>query len=294
MPSGALASDTDGRIAFTVRGPAAAGNIAGEGNKDLIHVARIVGTVVQPAVALEKRVERPGRQDGKVYGRDPIVGFVDSTQATVVYRSFDGFGAAGGDGELGIATLDLTAAEPRWNLARDLTLDAERDLEIAAAVAPGAVIRTVRESSAGPAATGGLVLSDIALAPDPCIDRIQLRDPHTPPGEIAVGAVRLKNCGLRRGLQTSPGIVRVGTIAAGVFTEFAAIPVNLDLLPDETLEVPFSLYAPSASTVLRAVVETIPPGPLGSNDAAEVVLGVLHPLDLDCTLAATPGNVDLS
>ncbi|HEY3246306.1 MAG TPA: hypothetical protein VGM03_23425, partial [Phycisphaerae bacterium] len=285
MPSVALSSDTAGMLAFAAR-QQKAGNVAGDGNKDLIYAARITGAAFQTPVPLQRIPQIRDRQtfDG-VYGRDPSVRFMDATNAAIVFRSFDGFGRYGGDGELGIATIDLSQPLPRWTYARDLTNDDARDWDISAAVAPNGVIRTVRDSSAGAPANDNLVFQDISTAPDLAVDRIRLSNPYTPAGNDVTLTVVVRNGGLRTPTPSS-AMLHIGKVVNNVFQQFTVIPFVFTAAPDQVQTFEYVLLVPEQTTHLRAFVDPVAGEALTTNNTADVTLGVLPPTGLQCGDAA--------
>jgi len=284
MPSVALSSDDDGMVAFTVRERDEAGNIAGEGNKDLVYTVEIRNGIFQPPVPLARPAEKRSRKvfDG-VYGRDPIVRYLISTRAAVIFRSFDGFGRTGGDGEVGISVIDLSQASPRWSYARDLTDDTHRDWDITAAVGSGR-IRTVRDSK-NPAAVPefhGLLFSDVDPAPDLSVERIRLSNPHAPAGSVVTVTVVVRNVGLVAPMSTMPAVLRLGEVVAGEFKEMTAIPFLFTTAPDETQLFSDSFFMPENLMHLRAMVDPIAGESDPTNNSADTLLGVLPPAGLTC------------
>jgi len=285
MPTVALNSDDDGMLAFTVRERDPLGNVAGEGNKDLVYTIEIRNTIFQGPMPLKQSPAKRGRRvfDG-VYGRDPIVQYLDPLHAAVVFRSFDGFGRSGGDGEVGISVLDLSQPEPRWTLAHDLTDDTYRDWDIAAGVGPSC-IRTVRDSTnpAGLPGNHALVFKDIAPAPDISVDRIRLSNPHAPAGSVVTATVVVRNAGLAAPMSTTPAVLRLGEVTTAGFAEWAAIPFMFTADPDDIQLFSDSFFMPETLTRLRAMVDPIPTETDTTNNATDALLGVLPPAELTCT-----------
>lgn len=284
MPSVALRSDDDGMVAFTVRERSTSGQIAGEGNKDLVYTIEIENTAFQTPVPLRRPAEKRGpRVFDRVYGRDPLVRYLDSVHAAVVFRSFDGFGRTGGDGEVGISVIDLSQPSPQWSYARDLTDDAYRDWDIAAGVGPSC-IRTVRDSAnpLSPPDFHGLVFDDIVPAPDVVVDRIRLSNPHAPAGSVVTATVVVRNGGLMAPVSTTPTVLRLGEVVNDEFQEMSAIPFLFTAAPDQIQVFSDSFFMPEKLTHLRAVVDPIAAEADTENNAAEVMLGVLPPGNVTC------------
>jgi hypothetical protein len=303
MPSVALSSDDDGMVAFTVRDSRVNGpnlEVTGDGNRDVVYAVEIRNAVFQTPTPLQRprhrrnglTVQRGQDRDGKVYGRNPVVRYLDATNAAIVVRSFDGYGSQGGDGELAAATIDLAQASPKWTFARDLTQDAYRDWEITAAVGPGGIIRTVRDTASPSAPTGfdGIMAQTVSTnGPDIALDRIRVSNPHTPPGTQVTLTAVIRNNGWRAPQLTSPANLRVGEVVNNVFQQQAVIPFNITALPDQTQTLLHTRWMPIASTRMRFIVELIEPETDTSNNVADVMLGVLPPLNLQCADASV-GN----
>ncbi len=283
MPSIALSSDFDGMLTFTVRETNPAGTPAGEGNKDIVYAMQIIGASFQPAVPL---THGPTATQRPVYGRDPVARYLDSAHAAIVFRSFDGFGRDGGDGELAVASIDLSQPTPVWAFARDLTNDNYRDWDIAAAVDPAGQIRTIRDSAGGDPAFDSLLAQDIPTGPDVDIQSLEFDSPHIPAGSLVSLTVRVANAGLRTAGPTPPPntILRVGRLVGDVFQEIAATPFTFDAAPGTALAFRYEDldYASSEPQTWRAIVEPISGEYDTTNNVADVVLGVLPPVNMAC------------
>ncbi len=282
-PSAALSDDTNGMIVFTSREVTEQGQIAAWGNKNFVYAIRILDTVFQPARRLERL---PHVRRGRVHGLNPIVRFLNPTHAAVVFRDFDGFGRAGGDGELALATIDLAQPTPKWGFVRDLTSDTDRDWEIAAAVAPDGRIRTIRDSASGPASLDGLVLTDVqTMTRDLAVDAIRVADPRTPAGHPVTLTAVIRNDGLQTPGTTPPSntVVRFGQVINDMFVEFDAVPFVLTAPPDGTQTVARTIWMPVSSGRYRVIADPL----IGESDladnSADAVLGVLPPANLGCS-----------
>jgi hypothetical protein len=302
MPNVALSSNEDGMLVFTARDADIDGSpVMYEGNKDVVYTMEIIDTVFQSAVPLQRRPARNPDTSIKrltnqvlvtrpVYGRQPQVRYLDSSTVAVVFRSFDGFGSEGGDGEIGIATIDLSQPEAKWCYARDLTDDDHRDWDIAAAVDPSGMIRTVRdryEVDVDPNEFCGLAFDDIIpCIPDLVVDQVRLSYPHTPPGSPVTLTAVLRNNGLCTSQDTSPQLLHIGRVIDDVFEPITdPIPFAFDgVVPEETMTFSYTiLAAPIETTHLRVIAEPIEGETNVENNSADVVLGVLPPTDLQCT-----------
>ncbi len=285
-PSVALVGDDDGMIAFTARERNSQGQVAKWwGNKDFVYAIEIEDAVFQPAQRIRRPRSQLDRREGRIHGRTPIVRYLDASHATVVFRDFDGFGPAGGDGELAVATIDLAQPTPRWSFARDITNDMERDWEIAAAVSPNGMIRTVRDSSAGPATTDGLIFGDVStLDRDMAIDGIRVSDPRTPPGHSVTLTAVIRNDGLRTPGPTPPANANllIGTVENNVFQLIATIPFVFTVPPDGTQLIGYTTWMPVRKTQWRFIVQPIAPELDQTDNVADVILGVLPPANLQC------------
>ncbi|UCG15311.1 MAG: IPT/TIG domain-containing protein [Phycisphaerales bacterium] len=299
MPSIALSSDDDGMLAFTVRDVGTNGEILGEGNKDIVYTMELRDGLFQNPVALKRPpIKSPDEDEVRpVYGRDPQVRYLDASNVTVVFRSFDGFGRRGGDGEVGVATIDLSQPDAKWSPARDTSDDEARDWDIAMAVRQDGLMRTVRDSTTnGVSGFCGLVFEDIACTPDLEVERIRLSDPHAPPGSMVTLTAVLRNSGLCTCYDTAPHDLLIGRVVDGVFEQITApVPFTFNVAPDRIHTVSYTFMAPVETTHLRVIAEPVEGETDHTNNSEDVILGVLPPTDLQCTqiVGVTPPIVRL-
>jgi len=280
MPGIALSSDDDGMLTFTVRNRLADGSVAGEGNQDLIYTMELRDGAFQPPVQLRRQTCSSGRS---VFGRNPIVRYLDDVNAVVTFRDFDGFGVSGGDGELAISTIDLAQPTPKWTLVRNLTNDNVRDWEIDMATGPGEMIHTVRIN--GAEELGGICMANVAWVPDLEVDDVLLSDPHTQPGlPVRITAV-LRNAGLRSttDMPMPEPMLHIGIVENEVFTEIAAVPFSFEgIQADDEIKISHSILAPSETTHLRVIADPTNGELDMNNNTNDVMLGVLPPTNVTC------------
>jgi len=308
MPNLALSTSTDGVLTFTAREVLADGSVAGEGNKDIVYTSILRDRVFEPATPL------PGprcRKGGRVPGRWPLARFRNTNEAVVVFRSFDGLGPEGGDGEIALSTIDLRPGRGIWSPVRRLTQDASLDWEIAADVGTDGLIRTVHNrpdgtipdgiawSDGGVAGGGlgsGLVTGAIEWVPDLEVERVRVSDPHAAAGDQVEVTVVLRNAGLAwLERPDGPGVhnnvvLHYGWVEGDAFVEFRERPVEFWVGPDGRVEVRSTTLMPSALKTLRVIADRLAEESDVSNNAADVALGVMPPMNLRCA-DASDGSV---
>lgn len=287
-PSIAISSLTEGIITFT-SGASRDGAEMLAGNNTSVYAMSLdpgfLGVFNPPQLILGSRCYEAQLAEEPIAGQLP-----GSSTFVVAARSFASGEGSDTDGEMGVASIDLTRPSPKFSTWRQMTDDDEIDYDFAVDVAPGGPLfrklRTVRTTTL--AKPLGIAQDDFDTNPDLAVDRVRVSRSHPRPGST----VDLTVVVLNRGLATPPSeatTLRIGTVVDNVFLEFDSVPFTFDIAASERAEVEYQLVVPLDTTTIRVKIDAVGSESNPANNEADVVIGVLPPTQFTCTDTNTGG-----
>ncbi len=284
MPSVALSRGGNGIVAFTTRRvDPVTRRVAGEGNMDVVHTVVLADGRFAPPRALERLAPVPGRPDASASGRWPRVELDADGFGVIAFRSFEGRGASGGDGELAIAPVDAATGAPTVGRARSVTSDAAHDLEIDVALRADGSVRTVRNCSDGPPDFSFLVDESLAFESDLAIAGIRASDRHAAPGASVELEIEVTNRGIARPFETKNELrVEIRDPATASWRPVTSVEAILDLVPGGRRNFSAQVVVPYESSRFRVTLVEFDPRGSSADNAIEVELGAAPIADLAC------------
>ncbi|MBI4601217.1 MAG: hypothetical protein HY721_04570, partial [Planctomycetes bacterium] len=286
MPSIALHGDGDGVLAFTAKPwDASTSELLSE---DRVLASRLAGGLFQPPEPLGR-----GRRSRALAGQWPVAAITPGVaggqgpHAAVVFREL---GEAGADGDVALASLDVSDPDAKWSPVKAASGDEAIDWEIAAAPGPGGRVRIVR--SRGPGGAGGpgvdpsgsIAATDLVLRPDVKVSSCRASSPYVPAGARVELIATVENAGLAAGRAAQLTVhVRLGS------ADWTSLPggIAFDLRPGEATEVRVPVRMPPEGVQAQVRLGRHPDEIDGMNNAAACYLGVPPPAGLSCADAST-------